>query len=77
MRTKPTEDRRQVQLICHNIHLPFVTMSQSLAALMLSAGVSRVFTAAAVFFETFPRLAAEVTPRSTYARPLSKFSCGK
>lgn len=54
---------------------PKLTRSQSLAALMLRAGVSSVFTASAVFLDTFPRLAAESTPRSTYARPLSRFSC--
>lgn len=52
-----------------------LTMSQSPAALMLRAGVSSVFTASAVFLEIFPRLAAERTPRSKYARPLFKFSC--
>lgn len=42
-----------------------LTRSQPPASLMLRAGVSRVLTASAVFLDTFPRLAAESTPRST------------
>lgn len=42
---------------------------------MLRAGVSSVLVAPAIFLEIFPRLAAESTPRCTYARPLSRFSC--
>lgn len=52
-----------------------LTRSQSFVASMLRAGISRVFTASPVFLEIFARLAAESTPRCTYARPLSKFSC--
>ena len=52
-----------------------LTKSQSFAALMLRAGLSSVLTASAVFLDTFPRRAAERTPRSKYASPLSRFSC--
>lgn len=51
------------------------TMSQSFALSMERAGVRRLFKVSAFFLDILPRLTAESTPLSMYARPFSRFPC--